>query len=174
MEMSSGVLVDLLRGLADSGIEFWLDGGWGVDALVGTQTRPHKDVDLIVPVEDVPRVQEVLGARGFTCRRGSPPDSFVLADDGGLEVDIHAVVFNGSGAGVYRMENGRDWIYPAEGFSGRGVVGGLNVHCLSPKAQVLCHVEGYIPVEKDFRDMELLHARFGVKLPPDWTPTPGR
>jgi hypothetical protein len=30
---------------------------------------------------------------------------------------------------------------------------------------VLCHAHGYAPAEKDFRDMELLQARFGVDLP---------
>jgi hypothetical protein len=30
---------------------------------------------------------------------------------------------------------------------------------------VLCHAQGYVPTEKDLRDMELLQARFGVELP---------
>jgi lincosamide nucleotidyltransferase A/C/D/E len=37
-------IADLLQ---TSGIEVWLDGGWGVDALLGEQTRPRKDVDSI-------------------------------------------------------------------------------------------------------------------------------
>jgi len=44
----------------------------------------------------------------------------------GLEVDIHAVVFDGEGNGVYRMQNGEDWIFPAEGFRGRGVIDGTH------------------------------------------------
>jgi hypothetical protein len=28
------------------------------------------------------------------------------------------------------------------------------------------HAHGYVPKEKDLRDMELLKARFGVELPP--------
>ena len=70
------------------------------------------------------------------------------------------------------MENGEDWVYPAEGFSGQGAVGGWAVHCLSPKTQVLCHAYGYTPTEKDFRDMELLRKRFGVELPPQLKPSP--
>ena len=64
------------------------------------------------------------------------------------------------------MENGSDWIFPAAGFSGHGIVGDIDVRCLSPETQVLCHAHGYVPTEKDFRDMELLQARFGVDLPP--------
>ena len=163
--MTSLVLVELLRLIGGAQIPVWLDGGWGVDALLGTQTRTHKDVDIILPVEDVPKLQELLARRGFTIREGKPPDSFVLADGVGLEVDVHAVAFDGEGNGVYRMQNGEDWVYPAEGFSGEGLVEGMRIRCLSPTAQVLCHAHGYVPTEKDIRDMELLRERFGVELP---------
>ena len=168
-EMAPAALVDLVRLLEESAIEVWLDGGWGVDALLGTQSRPHKDVDLIARVSDVARLREVLGGRGFTLKEGAPPDSFVLADGLGLEVDVHAVTFDAGGNGVYRMENGQDWVYPAEGFDGRGAVAGALVRCLSPAAQVLCHAHGYAPTEKDQRDMERLRERFGVELPPQLT-----
>ena len=164
-EMPASSLIELLRLLDDAAIQVWLDGGWGVDALLETQTRQHKDVDIILRVSDVPKLQEVLGRRGFTFKEGAPPDSFVLADGSGLEVDVHAVVFDDNGNGVYRMQNGEDWIFPAEGFSGRGVINGMSVRCLSPTTQVLCHAHGYVPTEKDYRDMELLRQRFGVEIP---------
>jgi hypothetical protein len=62
-------------------------------------------------------------------------------------------------------QNGQDWVYPAEGFNGRGVVGRMTVRCLSPTTRVLWHAHGYVPVERDFCDMELLEQRFGVDLP---------
>ncbi len=164
-EMTSLALVELLRLIEDAQIPVWLDGGWGVDALLGTQTRTHKDLDIILSVADVPKLQDLLARRGFVLRDGKLPHSFVLAGGAGLEVDVHAVVFDDQGNGVYRMQNGEDWIYPAEGFRGRGLVGGMSVRCLSPAAQVLCHAHGYAPTEKDSRDMELLHDRFGVELP---------
>jgi lincosamide nucleotidyltransferase A/C/D/E len=46
-EMTREALVDLLQLFESTGIEVWLDGGWAVDALLGEQTRPHKDVDII-------------------------------------------------------------------------------------------------------------------------------
>jgi lincosamide nucleotidyltransferase A/C/D/E len=164
-EMTSSCLLELLHLLKDAEISVWLDGGWGVDALLETQTRPHNDVDIVVRVIDVPKLQAILAHRGFAVREGSPPDSFVLADGSGLEVDVHAVAFDDEGNGVYRMQSGEDWIYPAEGFRGRGVIGGTVVNCLSPRTQVLGHAYGYSPVEKDFQDMELLEQRFGVELP---------
>jgi lincosamide nucleotidyltransferase A/C/D/E len=165
-EMTSSALVELLQLFDRAAIPVWLDGGWGVDALLQTQTRTHKDVDIVLPLADVPKLQELLAVRGFTVREGKPPNSFVLASGAGLEVDVHAVVFDADGNGAYRMQNGEDWIFPAEGFSGRGMVGEMSVRCLSPTTQVLCHAYGYVPVEKDFRDMELLEERFGVALPP--------
>ncbi len=165
-EMSSSDLIDLLRLLEDTSIEVWLDGGWGVDALLHEQTRLHKDVDIIVRISDVPELRNFLKRRGFELKEGSPPNSFVLADGLGLEVDVHSVVFDDADNGVYRMENGEDWIYPAEGFGGVGLVDGIEVQCLTPAVQVLCHAHGYKPVEKDFQDMEHLRARFAVELPP--------
>jgi hypothetical protein len=79
---------------------------------------------------------------------------------------LHAVTFDGDGNGVYRMQNGKDWVYPAEGFKEGGSVGRMAVQCLSPTTQVLSHAHGYVPVEKDYCDMNLLVERFGVELPP--------
>jgi len=165
-EMTASALVELLQLFDDAAIPVWLDGGWGVDALLGVQTRRHKDVDIILRVADVLKLQEILERRGFTIREGAPPTSFVLADSSGLEVDVHAVVFDTDGNGVYRMQNGEDWIFPAEGFRGRGIVAGRSIPCLSPSTQVLCHANGYAPAEVDLRDMALLQKRFGVELPP--------
>ncbi len=164
--MTSSALVELLQLFERAAILVWLDGGWGVDALLQAQTRTHKDVDIVVLVADVPKLQELLARTGFAVREGKPPNSFVLANDAGLEVDVHAVTFDDDGNGVYRMQNGEDWIYPAEGFGGQGTIGEMSVRCLSPTTQVLCHAHGYVPAEKDFRDMELLAERFGVELPP--------
>ena len=165
-EMNVGALVDLLQLFESAGIEVWLDGGWAVDAVLGTQTRPHQDLDIILRAADLAGLREILSKRGFEIQKGGTESNFVLADRSGLEVDVHVIVFDRDGNGVYRMQNGSDWIFPATGFSGRGAVEGFSVRCLSPEIQVLCHAHGYVPTEKDLRDMELLHARFGVELPP--------
>ena len=164
--MTAEAVVELLLLFETARIEAWLDGGWAVDAVLGQQTRVHKDLDIILRASDVPRLQEVLEMRAFKRREGGSESNFVLADDSGLEVDVHAVVFDAVGNGVYRMENGGDWIFPGEGFDGQGVVQGVAVRCLAPQVQVLCHANGYLPREKDLRDMEFLQERFGVELPP--------
>ncbi|XBX07737.1 hypothetical protein QMP26_06230 [Enterocloster clostridioformis] len=39
-------LLKVLDLMETSGIRYWLDGGWGVDVLLGKQTREHRDVDI--------------------------------------------------------------------------------------------------------------------------------
>ena len=147
-EMSPTAAADLLRMLEAAGIDVWLDGGWAVDAALGEHTRPHKDLDIILQISDLPRLCELLGDRDFRVREGGAESNFVLVDERGLEVDVHAIVFDEVGNGVYRMANGEDWIFPAAGFAGRGEILGVNVRCLSPDVQVLCHAHGYVPRKK--------------------------
>ena len=93
----------------------------------------HQAVDIVVSVSDVPKLQELLAIMGFSVQEGNPPNSFVLANGVGLEVDVHVVNFDDDGNDVYRMQNGEDWIYAAEGFSGQRVVRGMSVKYLSPQ-----------------------------------------
>ena len=113
-EMTQTALVALLRPFESAALGVRLGGGWGVDALLQTETRTHNDADIVLPVADVPELRRLLGPRGFHLREGKPPHSFVLADGAGLEVDVHAVIFDDDGNGVYRMQNGEDWVYPAD------------------------------------------------------------
>ena len=63
--MTAERVLELLELFESEGIEVWLDGGWGVDALIGRQSRPHDDLDLVVALEHVPRIRAALGVRGF-------------------------------------------------------------------------------------------------------------
>ena len=168
--MLAGDVVDILGRLDDAGIEVWLDGGWAVDAVLGEQTRPHADLDLVVPVDDLPGLRRALD--GFVEIPGGTDVNFVLRDSGVREVDIHAIRFDEAGNGIYPMASGTTWIFPAEGFEGRGLVDGREVRCLSAEVQMLCHAHGYVPGETDFHDMLLLNARLGTRLLPPYDQDP--
>jgi lincosamide nucleotidyltransferase A/C/D/E len=171
VEMTVANLTRILERLEKVGIDAWLDGGWGVDALLGEQTRTHDDVDLIVQVIDVPAMREALAGEGFQLDHGAPDSNFVLRDADGREIDVHPARFDEGGNGIYRMENGEDWVYPAAGFAGRGRIAGREVKCLTADVQMLCHAGGYDPAETDFHDMRLLNTRLGTPLlPPYRTP----
>lgn len=79
-EMTSEALADLLHLFENAGIVVWLDGGWAVDAVLGEQSRPHKDVDIILRVADLPALRDVLGSKGFEIRAGGTESNFVLAN----------------------------------------------------------------------------------------------
>jgi lincosamide nucleotidyltransferase A/C/D/E len=166
--MASDEIVRLLELLERSGVTIWLDGGWGVDALLERQTREHDDLDVVVELADVPALTETLVAAGYEQVAGEAPKSFVLVDARGRQVDVHPVVFDDArGGGVYKMDDGREWVYPASGFAGRGRVAGRAVRCLTPEVQVLVH-DGYELTDKDYVELYLLHERFGVALPPEY------
>jgi lincosamide nucleotidyltransferase A/C/D/E len=166
--MTADDVGEVLGRLAGAGIDAWLDGGWAVDALLGEQTRAHDDLDLIVRVSEVPAMRDALAREGFGLDRGEPDSNFVLRDRAGREIDVHPVRFDDAGNGVYRMENGADWVFPADGFAGRGTIGRHAVKCLTADVQMLCHAGGYEPGETDFHDMRLLNARLGTALLPPY------
>ncbi len=170
--MTSDAVVEFLDLVEASSIEVCLDGGWGIDALLGEQSREHGDLDIILRVEDVPRLVEVTRAAGYTRQSGPTATNFVLKTPSGHEVDVHAIAFDSRGFGVFALPDGRKWPFPPAAFQGRGQVQGKEVRCLSPDAQVQCHAQGYTPDQADLQDMKLLQDRFGVVLPLALCPQP--
>jgi lincosamide nucleotidyltransferase A/C/D/E len=166
--MAALEVVRLLDLVQSKGVTVWLDGGWGVDALLEEQTREHDDLDLVVKLAEVSRLTEILVGAGYEQVAGEAPRSFVMVDLRGRQVDVHPVVFDDTRAGgVYQMDDSREWVYPGSGFTGRGRVNGRLVNCLSAEVQVLVH-DGYGLTDKDYRELYLLHERFGVELPPKY------
>ncbi|MCX5254778.1 amino acid transporter [Streptomyces canus] len=165
--MDAANALAVIRALETQSVEVWLgDGGWGVDALLGEQTRPHKDVDLIVRVDQAEAAVQVLRGMGFAVAEGRLSSCFVLRDQEGRSVDVHPVVFDGEGNGDYTMENGEVWVYEAAWFGGTGTLQGEPVRCLTAQGQVRCHT-GYELDDEDCRDVAALHERFGVDLLPE-------
>jgi lincosamide nucleotidyltransferase A/C/D/E len=162
--MVADEVVRLLGAFAATKVKAWLDGGWGVDALLGEQQRAHDDLDLIVELNDVATVEDVLRRAGYTDKDRDAQLSFMVVDPAGRQVDIHPVVFDDDGNGVYQMDNGKTWTYPADGFAGVGRIGGTRVRCLSPRVQMLVH-SGYELSQKDHDEIRALHDRFGVDPP---------
>ena len=58
--MSAEDVLAVLGALEAAGIPAWIGGGWGIDALVGEQTRRHDDLDLAFRAEDEARLPAVL------------------------------------------------------------------------------------------------------------------
>src|SRR5882724_4299929 len=121
-------VIDVYTSLENLGIEIWVDGGWGVDALLGEQTRPHKDLDIAIQQKDVPKLRELLEARGYKDIKleEAQPWNFVLGDDKDHEIDVHVIVFDDNRNGLYGpVEKGI--MYPAASLTGSGAIDGHTV-----------------------------------------------
>jgi len=49
--MIAADVIGLYTELQNLSIKIWVDGGWGVDALLGEQPRPHGDLDIAIQQE---------------------------------------------------------------------------------------------------------------------------
>ena len=161
-DMSGDVVVQLLQLFEQHGIEVVVDGGWGVDALLGEQTRSHGDLDIALPHKDVPKLRALLETRGY---RDVPRDdtrdcNFVMGDDQGHEIDFHSYTFDAHGKLVFGVE------YPFDSLTGAGSIQGYPVKCISAEWMVKFH-SGYELDENDYRDVSALCERFGLALPAD-------
>jgi lincosamide nucleotidyltransferase A/C/D/E len=172
--MAAADVLEILDLLGKVGVRVWLDGGWGVDALVGEQTRPHDDLDVVIALADASAAIAALAESGFAISEDERPTRFVARDTRDRRVDFHTVVFDEEGGGTQYLQDGSPWRFPPEGFAGRWLVDGLPVACISPEVQVLCHV-GYEPDDTDRHDMRLLGDRFCLILPSPYgdTKAPG-
>jgi lincosamide nucleotidyltransferase A/C/D/E len=143
----------------------WIDGGWGVDALLGEVTRPHEDVDLVVELAALGAVFDCLSRLGFSVTEDLSPVRVVMRSDDGRQVDLHPVTFddNGTGWQVAAAPDGSDCPYPADGFT-VGRILDVAVPCLSAELQ-LEHHSGYPPRDRDREDMTRVAIRFGLDLP---------
>src|SRR5712691_1037910 len=68
--MDSPALLAVIGLVEADGIDVWLDGGWGVDALLGHQTREHDDLDLVVELGHASRIIELLEGLGYSLVAG--------------------------------------------------------------------------------------------------------
>src|SRR5436190_3791151 len=108
---------DVLDTLEMAGVDAVVLGGWGVDALLGEQTRPHDDLDLWVQVEHDRLLREALGELGFAEEADGVWQNYVLRDQRGREVDIHLVSYRPDGAAVYQAHTGGDFVMPPSAFT---------------------------------------------------------
>jgi lincosamide nucleotidyltransferase A/C/D/E len=164
--MTAEDVIAILRLFTDADLTAWVDGGWGVDALVGDVGREHSDLDLVLRA-DPERARDVLADAGFTrVLRDWLPTALALADAGGREIDLHPVTPTEDGGGDQPQLDGTVFHYPPPL---PGVIGGVGVWCVDPATQVLCHL-GYGPSAKDRHDMARLRLRFGIDLPAPYGP----
>jgi lincosamide nucleotidyltransferase A/C/D/E len=166
MMSAKGVLVAMQR-LSEAGIQAWLDGGWGVDALLEEETREHDDLDIVVELGSSDGAQQALKDLGYEISVDERPTRLELKAPRNRQIDLRTVVFDEGGGGVQRLQDGRSYRYPPIGFTGRGKVAGLMLPCMTAEVQLQCHM-GYEPTATDRHDVNLLVERFHLPSPPGY------
>jgi lincosamide nucleotidyltransferase A/C/D/E len=154
----------LCRQLAEHRVGFWLIGGWGVDALLHRQTRPHKDLDVLVRLADLGPLRRLLDEHGFTRTLvweesrwveepdGPWPTAFVATDPAGRALDVHLVDVQEDGRVVQLYD--APWPLPRS-LDGTGTIDGTDVPCVSVPAQRALHT-GYELPDGHRQDLDLL------------------
>ncbi|MFH8462693.1 nucleotidyltransferase domain-containing protein [Streptomyces sp. NPDC017991] len=159
--MTADDVLSVLAVLREAAVDVWVGGGWGVDALVGEETRPHRDLDLMHRKDQEQTVVAALAGAGFAETVDWRPVRFVVTDPHGREIDLHPLAFASDGSAVQASPDPhRPFVYPAPCFVG-GTIRGTAVPCLSADQQVYFH-QGYEPTDRDRHDMAQLRRVFGV------------
>ncbi|SRR6266446_6045292 len=158
--MQANDVFELLKLLEQQGLDVVVDGGWGVDALVGHQTRAHADLDIAMEHKDVSKLRELLEARDYkdVPQPNSTDFNFVLESSQGHKVDVHSYAFDADGKSVYGIP------YPPESLTGTGSIDGYLVKCISAEWVVQFHTQ-YEPDENDFKDVHAVCAKFNIPMP---------
>jgi len=156
--------VEIITYAEDNGINIWLDGGWGVDALLGEETRVHNDIDLFVEESNSKKIIELLKEKCFSevTETFTTLSHTVWKDTKGRIVDLHIFNYNEQGYLIFEGET-----YPSNVFSGIGKIGDKTVKCIDAENQVLFH-QGYEHDENDMHDVMLLCGRFDIPVPNEY------
>jgi lincosamide nucleotidyltransferase A/C/D/E len=166
-------VIPIYQSLSANKIRVWITGGWGSDALLGEETRPHKDLDILVLVDDVAPMQSLLARAGYGLKelwsenawvvdaQGTRvPTAFVLEDVEGRQVDAHAMRLDEGGNGVPAWAD-EGPVFTGEDLAGQGRIAGVTIPCISAETQVRCHA-GYDLPPEHLRDLALLRERLGL------------
>ena len=142
----------------------FLDGGWGVDALLGYQSRAHNDIDIFVEKNDYQNFIEIMKANGFyeIKMEYTTLNHTVWEDLKNRIIDLHCFEYTDEGEILYDGD-----CFPVETFSGKGRIEEIEVSCIEPYSQVMFHL-GYEFDENDAHDVKLLCETLHIEIPNEY------
>jgi lincosamide nucleotidyltransferase A/C/D/E len=147
---------EVLEALRAAGCRTWVAGGWGVDVLLGHQTRAHRDLDLAIESSGLKPGLDALEALGYLVETNWLPVRVELHRQGRGRVDLHPVVFDERGDGLQAGFEGSVFHYPKDGLV-HGHLDGVEVACLSRELQLEFR-RGYELRDVDRHDLALLRS----------------
>lgn len=158
--MEANDVIKLYKLFEENSIEVCIDGGWGIDALLGEQTRPHDDLDIAIEHKNVENLRHLLNEQGYKEKKRSSDWNFVLVN-GSKEIDVHVFEFDDKGNDIYGIA------YSKESLTGTGIIDGNIVRCVSPEWVIKFHAN-YKPKDKDLKDIQALCDKFGIEPPKNY------
>lgn len=125
--MDAERVVETLDALKKAGVAVCCMGGWGVDALIGEQSRVHHDLDLIIERKNWSAARGALAALGYQAwyeqsSDGLLGDRVVVRDRALRVVDLHPVDLDAAEVEIVT-----------------GTIASRPVRCLSAGAQLRAH-----------------------------------
>ncbi len=159
-EMTAGDVAVFLNLMEQNGIDVVIDGGWGVDALLGYQSRRHLDLDIAIEHCDVRALRKALEPAGYVevSVNGTHTYNFVLGDMMGHLIDVHSYEFDDTGQLRFGIA------YPFDSLQGTGRIAEKTVRCITPERMVEFHT-AYVGDEDDYRDVIALCQKFDLPIP---------
>lgn len=156
--------IEIIHWAFDHGISVWLDGGWGVDALLGRQTRPHNDIDLFIELKHRDLFIKILLEKNFKeiTKSYTTYDHTVWKDPLDRIIDLHTFRWNSDKSIIY---DGME--FPGNTFDGIGKIDDITVNCINAQSQVEFH-RGYEFSDKDIHDVKLLCETFNIPVPEEY------
>jgi lincosamide nucleotidyltransferase A/C/D/E len=136
-EMTCEDVIEILAALDAGGIDYWVDGGWGIDALVGEQTRLHHDLDLGVSRDDVARIEALLPQFRRESEQASceSEQASFYTDERGRAVDLMLVERSQAGQFEQQLPEGGRLRYAESETHASGCIGGRVVRCATVALQ---------------------------------------
>ena len=164
--MNERDVVDLLKEVESLGISIWVGGGWGVDALIGSQTRQHNDIDVYIEKRNADDFIKMLTSKGYSevKMEYTTESHTVWQNPSNHIVDFHLIELKADDAESLYFEGEA---YPLFVLDGTGTIGGIAVRCFTAEAQLLFH-QGYEYGEKDIHNVLLLCKTLNFDMPEEY------
>ena len=93
-------VINILNGM---GIEFWIDGGWGVDILAGKISREHRDIDIDFDSNYTKELLEILFKYGYITETDWFPARIELYSEKYGYLYIHPFILKKDGTAQNRL-----------------------------------------------------------------------
>ncbi|MHB8470583.1 MAG: nucleotidyltransferase domain-containing protein [Gaiellaceae bacterium] len=105
-------LREVARTLRCAEIEYWLFGGWAVDFYAGSTTRAHDDLDLAIWLHDMPKIEPLLAATGWTDLHDPDADGGKAFRRGSVRLELTYLYVGEDGEVYTPLRDGRRGRWP--------------------------------------------------------------